>query len=165
MALSESNHTRLNKTHQYKISIRWEGNTGKGTAGYREYLRDFRIFGANKKELPGSSDPSFRGDPSRYNPEELLVASLSACHMLWYLHLCADEGIVVTEYTDQAEGSMIENPDGSGQFKEVILRPRVRVQHESMILKARALHESARSYCFIARSCNFPVNHVPEIIV
>ena len=114
------------KTHQYTTHLDWTGNTGEGTATYKSYRRDFTVASAAKPPISGSSDPAFRGDPSRYNPEELLVASLSCCHMLWYLHLCSVNGIIVLSYTDDATGTMEENPDGSGQFTSVSLNPRSR---------------------------------------
>jgi organic hydroperoxide reductase OsmC/OhrA len=142
----------------------WTGNQGEGTKTYKVYLRDHEISAAGKPAILGSSDPSFRGDQTRYNPEELLVASLSACHMLWYLHLCAVNGIVVTEYRDAAQGQMTENKDGSGAFVEVTLHPRVRISAESDANRALALHEEAHRLCFIANSVNFPVRNVPEIM-
>jgi len=152
------------KTHHYQVQMAWTGNQGEGTKTYKVYLRDHEISAAGKPAILGSSDPSFRGDPTRYNPEELLVASLSACHMLWYLHLCAVNGIVVTEYRDEAQGQMTENKDGSGAFVEVTLHPRVRIAAESDANRARTLHEEAHRLCFIANSVNFPVRNVPEII-
>lgn len=113
----------------------------------------------------GSSDPSFLGDPSCYNPEDLLVSSLSACHMLWYLHLCSANGIVVTSYTDHATGVMEQTKDGGGQFREVTLRPRVTIKDSKMVVAARQLHQEANKKCFIANSCNFKVGHEPEIAV
>ena len=113
--------------HEYKVEIDWCGNDGAGTRTYAEYRRDHTISIAGKPVLPGSSDPAFRGDASRYNPEELLVASLAACHMLWYLHLCADAGVVVTGYRDHPSGVMKLNSDGSGAFTAATLRPRVTI--------------------------------------
>ncbi|HEV3443273.1 MAG TPA: OsmC family protein [Gemmataceae bacterium] len=152
------------KTHHYQVQMAWTGNQGEGTKTYKVYLRDHEITAAGKPAILGSSDPSFRGDPTRYNPEELLVASLSACHMLWYLHLCAVNGIVVTEYRDEAQGQMTENKDGSGAFVEVTLHPRVRISAESDANRARTLHDEAHRLCFIANSVNFPVRNVPEIM-
>ncbi len=152
------------KKHEYKIALHWTGNRGAGTSDYRAYGRDHELTGALKASaVAGSSDPHFRGDATRYNPEDLLVASLSACHMLSYLHLCAINHVVVTAYDDDAIGSMAENRDGSGQFIEVILRPRVTITQESDSAKAMALHEDAGRICFIARSVNFPVRHEPVI--
>jgi organic hydroperoxide reductase OsmC/OhrA len=151
--------------HQYKATTTWVGNRGTGTSDYKAYDRNHDIAIAGKNSLSCSSDPSFRGDKGRHNPEELLVASLSSCHMLWYLHLCAANKIVVTEYVDDASGAMEENPDGSGQFTEVTLRPSVTVSDVSMIEKANALHHEANKMCFIARSVNFPVHHRPVALV
>ena len=145
--------------HHYKATTQWVGNLGKGTSDYKSYSRNHDIHIEGKAPLLVSSDPTFRGDKSRQNPEELLVASLSGCHMLWYLHLCATNGVVVIDYIDEASGTMEENKDGSGQFTEVILRPVVTVRDESMITKANQLHDEAHRMCFIARSMNFPVRH------
>lgn len=146
-------------THTYHTQLHWTGNLGSGTSGYRAYSRDHEIQVEGKPMLPGSSDPTFRGDPSRYNPEDLLVSSLSACHMLWFLHLCTDAGIVVTAYSDNATGTMTETADGSGRFSEVILHPQVTVAEAAMVERAQALHAAAYRMCFIANSCNFPVRH------
>ena len=153
------------KEHHYSTQLNWTGNKGEGTADYKSYLRDHVLSAGGKPEIAGSSDPSFRGNPERYNPEELFVASLSSCHMLWYLHLCAVNGVVVVDYHDYAEGTMIENADGSGHFSVVTLKPVVTVMEASMIAKATSLHHEANKFCFIANSCNFPVKHEPEILV
>lgn len=152
------------KTHRYAVTVQWTGNTGTGTSGYRSYERRHEISaGTQKPSIPGSSDPAFRGDAARWNPEELLVASVSACHQLWYLHLCADAGIAVVDYIDHAEGVMEQASDGAGQFQRVTLRPLVTVAPGSDMAKARELHDAAHAKCFIARSVNFPVEHEPEI--
>jgi organic hydroperoxide reductase OsmC/OhrA len=151
-------------SHQYRAAILWTGNHGSGTSDYRAYGREHRITFPGKTPLPGSSDSAFRGDPTRYNPEELLVASLSACHMLWYLHLCADAGIVVEEYSDQAEGRMEVGSDGAGRFTSVTLRPNVTIGRGPRD-RAADLHEVAQRMCFIANSVNFPVRHEPTIRV
>ncbi|MEM8583486.1 MAG: OsmC family protein [Bacteroidota bacterium] len=139
--------------HNYTIQLEWTGNKGSGTLDYRAYSRDHELGSAQKlMTIPGTSDPKFRGDAARYNPEELFIASLSACHMLWYLHLCADHGVVVLDYTDEAEGIMQMNEDGSGQFQKIILKPRVQVSKDSMMVQAQELHELAHEKCFISRS-------------
>jgi organic hydroperoxide reductase OsmC/OhrA len=143
------------KTHSYLTRIRWDSG-GEGTATYRSYRRDFTIAACGKPEIAGSSDPAFRGDAGRYNPEELLVASLSSCHMLWYLHLCARNGIIVVEYADDAAGTMQEGADGSGEFTVVELRPAVTIARGDP-RRALELHGDAHRFCFIARSVNFPV--------
>lgn len=154
------------REHHYAVAVEWTGNTGVGTAGYRAYERrhEITVAGTAKPAIPGSSDPAFRGDAARWNPEELLVAALSACHELSYLHLCADAGIVVTAYTDLAEGVMTEaEATGGGRFERVVLRPVVTVAPGSDVARARALHERAHARCFIASSVNFPVSHEPEV--
>lgn len=147
------------RMHHYTASIRWIGNTGQGTSGYKTYERAHEIHVSGKPIIPGSSDPAFRGDPARYNPEEMFIAALSSCHMLWYLHLCANAGVVVTAYEDQAEGTMEESAAGGGRFIKVTLKPRVRVTQASAVERADALHERAHELCFIANSVNFPVAH------
>lgn len=153
----------MTRRHHYRANVSWQGNRGNGTAEYRGYSRDHDISVEGKPVLSGSSDVAFHGDRSRYSPEDLLVASLSGCHMLWYLHLCAVNDVTVVEYNDEAEGEMLENEDGSGQFEQVTLYPRVVVAEPSMKEKAASLHAEANKMCFIARSMNFPVRHRPEV--
>src|SRR5271163_5145980 len=145
------------REHLYSTTVEWTGNLGSGTSDYHAYSRDHEIGAKHKRPIPGSSDPAFRGARSRWNPEDLLLASLSTCHMLWYLHLAAESGITVTAYTDHAEGAMAEQPDGSGRFTRVLLRPSVTVRAGSDPKRANELHHSAHEKCFIANSVNFPV--------
>lgn len=151
------------KSHTYAASVVWTGNTGTGTSGYRAYERAHEIVIDGKPVLAGSSDPAFRGDPSRHNPEDLLVASLSACHMLWYLHLASDAGICVLGYRDDAIGRMVEDAERGGWFEEVRLRPHVRIASGGDVTVAHALHEAAHARCFIANSVRFPVLCEPVI--
>lgn len=153
------------KNHNYEIKIEWTGNEGNGTLNYKSYNRNHRIL-ANAKydEIKGSSDPSFLGDKTRYNPEELFLSSLSACHMLWYLHLCSAHKIIVTDYIDKATGLMEETDNGSGRFTEVTLNPTVKIIDLKMINLANELHEEASKMCFIANSCNFKIKHHPNTI-
>lgn len=153
------------KVHQYQTELIWTGNKGSGTMDYRSYDRSYVISISNKADIQGSSDSAFLGDKSKHNPEDLLVSSLSSCHMLWYLHLCAQNGIVILDYKDTATGKMTENPDGSGQFTEVVLHPVVTINNQDHVEKANALHVEAHKMCFIANSCNFPVKHDPKCIV
>lgn len=153
------------KIHQYQVNLQWTGNTGEGTRTYRSYERSHTITAENKAEILASSDPIFRGDKTKYNPEDLLVASLSACHLLSYLHLCAVNGVVVVDYSDHASGKMEETSDGGGHFLEVTLSPVVTVSDQSMVAKANALHEKANELCFIASSVNFPVYHKASCLV
>lgn len=153
----------MKRHHQYKAELRWTGNQGEGTASYRSYSREFRLRIDGKPELQGSADPAFRGDTSKWNPEELFLASLSACHMLWYLHLCSDEGIRVLSYEDHAEGVMEEMKNGSGKFAEVTLHPKITISDSDNLEKAGQLHKKANEMCFIANSCNFPVRHEPKM--
>ncbi len=148
------------KKHNYKVSVEWTGNEGAGTLDYRSYNRNHRISVAGKYDgIDGSSDASFRGDASKYNPEELFLSSLSACHMLWYLHLCSVNGIVVVDYRDNATGMMEESLNGSGRFVEVTLNPVVRITDKGLISRAEALHVKAGEMCFIANSINFKVKY------
>lgn len=150
----------MNGQHHYKLSLKWNGNKGQGTADYKAYERDYSIEIDNKITLEGSSDPSFRGDKAKYNPEDMLVAALSSCHMLSYLHVCAVGGVVVVDYVDNATGLMETTPDGGGHFVEVTLHPVVTVADASMIENANNFHTRASELCFIANSVNFPVKHI-----
>jgi organic hydroperoxide reductase OsmC/OhrA len=152
------------KQHTYEVRVDWTGNDGEGTKTYKRYRRDHTIDCAGKPQIQGSSDPAYRGDRSRYNPEELLVASLSSCHMLWYLHLCSVNRVTVFDYRDSASGVLEEGNDGSGEFVRVTLKPTVKVSPGDNRTRALALHNEAHRLCFIARSVRFPVEIVPEII-
>jgi organic hydroperoxide reductase OsmC/OhrA len=153
------------KTHTYTLSMTWTGNTGQGTASYTAYSRDHVYAAPGKPDLPGSSDPAFRGDRSRYNPEELLVASLSSCHMLWYLHLCAVAGVNVLAYRDEPVGTMAEDTVKGGYFTRVTLHPTVTIAKGGDAAKARELHHDAHAKCYVANSVNFPVDCEPVIEV
>lgn len=153
------------RRHEYTVQVKWTGNRGSGTSSYRAYSRDHEILADGKRPVPGSADPAFRGDPTRYNPEDTLVSSLSACHMLWYLHLCADAGIQVTDYVDDAWGVMMQDADGGGRFERVVLRPRIVITAEEHRDRALELHARAHKLCFIANSVNFPVECEPELRV
>jgi organic hydroperoxide reductase OsmC/OhrA len=151
----------MEKKHHYNTTIRWTGNKGSGTINYKNYERSHTISIENKSNILGSSDPAFRGDKTKHNPEDLLVSSLSSCHMLWYLHLCSEAGGIVIDYIDNATGIMIETLNGGGKFIEVTLHPVVLVKEDAMIDKANELHGKAHELCFIANSVNFPVRHNP----
>ncbi len=149
------------KSHTYLVTATWTGNTGQGTAGPTSYVKNQDITTAGKPAIPGSADPAFNGDPARWNAEELLVASLSQCHMLWFLSRCAKYGVVVTEYVDHAEGTMVEDRDGGGRFTSVVLRPEITLAPDADQEKADAQHHEAHRLCFIANSVNFPVTVEP----
>ncbi len=151
------------REHTYEVSLEWTGNTGSGTIGYGAYERSHLIAAEGKAPIQGSSDPHFRGDAARWNPAELLIASLSACHQLWYLHLCAVNKVVVVAYRDRAGGTEAEHADGSGEFTRVVLRPQVVIAPGSDLETALRLHHEAARLCFIARSMNFPVEHEPTV--
>jgi organic hydroperoxide reductase OsmC/OhrA len=148
--------------HHYKTTVQWTGNTGTGTDSYLNYERSHQIIIENKSDISGSSDPSFRGDKTKHNPEDFLVSSLSACHMLTYLHLCSVAGVIVTDYIDNATGTMVDTLNGGGKFTEVILNPIVTVSEQHMLNKANELHKKANELCFIANSVSFPVKHNPS---
>ncbi len=155
---------RSEHRHYYSIRTVWTGNLGQGTKTYSGYSRNHEWSGAEKyAAILGSSDPGFRGDRTRYNPEELLVMSLSSCHMLWMLHLLADAGIVITEYSDEASGTMMTHPDGAGEFVEVTLRPLMKLEDPRRTEEALKLHEKAHEKCFIARSVKFRVGIEPRV--
>jgi organic hydroperoxide reductase OsmC/OhrA len=153
----------VGRKHTYAVTIRWTGNSGTGTSGYRDYSRGHDISSVGKPVIAASSDAAFRGDRTRWNPEELLLAALSSCHQLAYLHLCTVAGVVVVDYVDAAEGVMEETEDGGGRFTHVVLRPKVTVASGDME-KAKELHHEAHAKCFIANSVNFPVDHEAEIV-
>ncbi|MDQ1059097.1 organic hydroperoxide reductase OsmC/OhrA [Arthrobacter globiformis] len=147
--------------HHYALTVRWTGNLGSGTSSYRDYSRDHDIEIPGLPVLRGSADPTFHGDRSRYNPEQLLLAALAQCHMLSFLHVAVRHGVVVLSYEDNATGTMRLNRDGSGQFETVTLRPHVTVADPGHIARAEQMHDEANQVCFIARSVNFPVLHAP----
>lgn len=154
----------MDRKHRYTILNRWTGNLGQGTSSYRAYSRAHELQGKEKAAIiPGSSDAVFRGDRTRYNPEELMLGALSACHMLWVLHLCADAGITVTEYADEAWGEMVEHEDGSGEYTRVVLRPHMIIAQPERVEDAIAIHQKAHGLCAMARSVRFPVEHEAQV--
>jgi len=155
----------MNGAHSYRLQSVWTGNRGSGTSGYRDYDRSVTISIDGKADLAASSDKPFRGDPAKWNPEDLLLAALSECHLLSYLHACVQAGVVVVAYEDEAIGTMVEDGRGAGAFTEAILRPRVTVADATMVEAAQAAHAQAHEWCFIANSVNFPVRHEATILV
>lgn len=151
--------------HHYRVDVNWTGNRGEGTSSYRAYGRDHDISAAGVPTIGGSADPTFHGNPDRWNPEQLLLAALSQCHMLSYLHMAVKNGIIVTAYQDAAEGTMRLNADGSGEFTGVTLRPRVTITQAADRHTAQSIHSQAAAACFIGRSVNFPVRHEPVVLV
>jgi len=150
------------REHHYQVNVRWTGNRGAGTQSYTAYDRNGELSGEGKATVALSADPAFRGDAARWNPEELLLASVSACHKLWYLHLCADAGIAVLEYRDHAEGTMLDNPQ-QGRFSRIVLRPHVVIQPGGDAELAQRLHHVAHEKCYIANSVNFPILCEPVV--
>lgn len=145
------------KEHEYFTCVKWTGNSGQGTRSYKSYERSHELIVEGKPTLLLSSDPNFRGDSKKLNPEELFLCSISSCHMLWYLHLCSDKGIVVVEYSDNAKGIMVESETGAGKFIRVELFPSVLLEKDSDKELAFNLHQEAHRYCFISNSLNFDV--------
>ncbi|WP_354642781.1 OsmC family protein [Kitasatospora camelliae] len=150
--------------HTYRTEITWTGNLGTGTSHYRAYSRAHDVDAEGLPTILGSADPTFRGDRTRWNPEQLLLAALAQCHMLSYLHFCAVNGVEVTSYVDEAVGTMEQEGNG-GHFTEAVLRPRITVTDAAMLAKALELHHPASEACFIASSVNFPVRHEPTVTV
>ena len=163
-------------THSYSVSVTWQGNSGTGTSDYKSYGREHLVTAEGKPSIEGSADRAFRGNVERWNPEELLLAALSQCHLLSYLHVAASHGIVVTDYVDAASGVMEQTHDGGGHFTSATLRPTVTISASSaagsgtqsaddLVALAQSLHEEASRKCFIAASVNFPVGHEPTTVV
>ncbi|HPD93812.1 MAG: OsmC family protein [Rhodobacter sp.] len=152
------------KSHSYTTHIRWTGNTGEGTAHYRAYRRDWEVAVPGKPVIPMSNDPLLGGNPALMNPEDLLLSALSGCHMLWYLHLASDAGIVVTGYEDTPEGIGALETGGAGRFVRAVLRPRITLRRGADLARARAIHEEIHKVCFIARSVSFPIEIAPDFI-
>ncbi len=155
----------MTMTNKFPARLIWTGNSGTGTSGYNDYERTWDMALPGKQVVHCSNDPALGGDPSKYNPEDLLITALSACHMLWYLHLSSVENITVTRYEDNPLGTGKSSPDGSGEFVEALLRPEIHISQDSNAERARELHFEIHKYCFIARSVKFPVRHEPIIYV
>jgi organic hydroperoxide reductase OsmC/OhrA len=155
----------VSKQHGYQVTVRWTGDRGTGTDSHRTYSRDHDVSADGPAVIAGSSDPGFRGDAGRWNPEQLFLASVSQCHMLWYLSLAAEAGVVVTGYRDEATATMVEEPSGAGQFTEMTLHPQVTITDPAHEGRAQQLHHRAGEMCFIARSVNFPVRHQATVSV
>lgn len=152
------------KNHEYTVTIKWTGNRGTGTSAYKSYERDWDLATPGKPVIHCSNDPLLGGNREKHNPEDMLIAALSSCHMLWYLHLCSEAGIVVTAYEDNPIGIGEVEPSGKGRFLSAILKPRIEITPESDPVKAMQLHDEIHAFCFVARSVNFPVTYQPEIV-
>jgi organic hydroperoxide reductase OsmC/OhrA len=151
--------------HHYKLLTTWKGNKGTGTSEVSAYDRIHTIEIGNKPVLNLTTDNALYGDKSVLNPEDLLVSALSSCHMMSYLYLCAKARIVVVDYKDEATGTMLEYEKGGGHFTEVTLHPVCTVTDQSMVERAKKLHEEASKICYIANSVNFKVAHKPVVLV
>jgi organic hydroperoxide reductase OsmC/OhrA len=158
----------VNGEHSYEVTVEWKGNRGTGTSDYRSYGRENLVTAEGKPPIDGSADRVFRGTPDRWNPEEMLLAALSQCHLLSYLYVAASRGVVVTAYTDSAAGTIQQTSDDGGHFTSVTLHPVVTVEGgadpAAVIALAESLHREASEKCFIAASVNFPVRHEPRIL-
>ena len=148
--------------HSYEVAVQWQGNRGTGTSDYKSYGREVLVTAEGKPDIAGSADRAFRGNVERWNPEDMLLAALSECHLLSYLHAAASHGIVVTAYTDSASAIMEQTADGGGHFVSATLRPVVTISAGDPEL-AQSLHAQASAQCFIAASVNFPVRHEPTV--
>ena len=155
----------MDHNHNYEVSVVWTGSNGAGTTGYTDYERSHTISSPGKPDIDASSDKPFMGDVSKHNPETLLLSAVATCHMLWYLHLCSDAGIIVTNYTDKATAVMTVPSTGSGHFTEATLHPAVTITDATKIDLANSLHEKANEKCFVANSVKFPIHHEPTCIV
>lgn len=155
----------MNKEITYETNLLWTGNLGQGTLNYTSYERSYTVQVQDKPDLLGSADPMFRGDKHKWNPEELLLASLSSCHMLWYLHLCSTNKILVQSYQDSSHAKMIIEANGKGKFESVELKPLVTITNQEQKDLAESLHSQAHKFCFIANSVNFPISLSPSIKV
>jgi len=145
------------KQHDFNSLIEWTGNRGKGTQSYHGYDRTWRIQTPGKPEIHCSNDPLLGGDPTLHNPEDLLLSAVSACHMLWFLHLASSAKLVVSAYRDSPLGHGESEPNGAGRFKSITLRPHISLEYSIDQVKADAIHDEIHQYCFIARSLNCPV--------
>ena len=153
----------MSHKHGFESRVIWTGNRGTGTSAYKAYDRTWDMALPGKPIVHCSNDPMLGGDPSKYNPEDLLISALSSCHMLWYLHLCSQAGVTVIEYEDNAVGIGESEPSGKGKFVEAVLKPKIVVTADSNLEAAHTIHHEIHNYCFIARSVNFPVNIEAEI--
>ena len=153
------------REHSYAVTVEWTGNRGVGTETYRAYGREHQISAVGKPTIPGSSDPAFRGDPDRWNPEELLVAAAYACHKLWYLHLAAQAGISVLAYRDEAVGVMVEDATAGDRMTEIVLRPHVTIRAGDDAGLALRVHHDVPARCAIANSVKCAIRHEPVIAV
>jgi organic hydroperoxide reductase OsmC/OhrA len=155
----------MSKEHHYELTVEWIGNLGQGTTGYRSYSRNHEVRLSSRPVIDGSSDVAFHGDPERWSPEQLFLAAASQCHLLWYLHLASDAGVVVTEYVDTPTAMMLEETSGAGQFAQITLHPVVTITDQANVPQAKRIHDRAGSKCFIARSVNLPISVEPTILV
>lgn len=154
----------MSKQHDFISKVVWTGNRGEGTKSYNGYDRTWDMAVDGKEVVHCSNDPLLGGDPSKYNPEDILISALSSCHMLWYLHLCSNAKVTVLSYEDNAVGIGESEPSGKGRFIKAILKPTIIITHDSDADKALQLHDEIHQYCFIARSVNFEVEYEPTIL-
>jgi organic hydroperoxide reductase OsmC/OhrA len=155
----------VSRQHRYTVTVEWTGNRGEGTSSYRSYDRDHEVRAENAAAIAGSADPAFRGNPSRWNPEQLLVTAASQCHMLSYLHQAATNGVVVVAYVDHPTAVMTEDGEGGGKFTEITLHPLVTITDPAQVELADRLHHDANRACFVASSLALPVAHDARTVV
>jgi organic hydroperoxide reductase OsmC/OhrA len=149
--------------HEYAARLIWDGNAGSGTSTYAGYGRQYRVLMDGKPAIEGTADPMFKGDASKYSPEDLFLAAISGCHMLSYLALCAREGVNVLAYEDDVRGTLKFDGRGGGKFEEVVLHPSVTIAEGDDAERAESLHDRAHELCFIAASCSVPIRHEPVV--
>lgn len=145
--------------HDYTARVVWTGNRGQGTASYKGYDRTWNVETPGKPLIHCSNDPLLGGDPTLHNPEDMLIAALSACHMLWYLHLASNAGIAVHDYRDDPLAIGETDSTGASRFLSATLRPQITVPEGTDVAEADAIHHEIGKVCFIARSVNFPVDY------
>lgn len=156
--MAEQRRPRQSREHEYASRIIWTGNTGEGNRTYRGYMRTWDLSAPGKPTVACSNDPLLGGDASKYNPEDMLLSALSACHMLWYLHLASDAGVVVHGYQDDPVGIGETSPDGAGRFIRAVLRPTIELEEGCDTARADRIHDEIHKFCFIARSVSFPIS-------
>ena len=148
--------------HLFKVALNWIKKEPQTDSSTRIYTKSHHISIEGKPDLEVSAAKAFKGDPNLYNPEDLLLSSLTSCHMMSYLYCCMQYKIEVISYQDHSEATLQVNPDGSGKIVKVDLFPEIIISNSSQIELALSLHKKANELCFIANSCNFPVYHHPK---
>ncbi len=141
---------------QFKVQAKW---SSKNALDVSINGKTHQVFIDDKSPLTVSAAKAFKGDETKYNPEDLLLSALASCHMMSYFYVCAQNGIELIDYKDEAVGVLELKADGSGAFTSVVLNPVVTISKSEMIDKAVSLHKEAHSICFIAHPCNVLISH------